>query len=349
MSSQRPKRVYIAYTGGTIGMKRTDDGYEPVPGYLEELMASLQDFQHPQVPRYEIHEYCPLLDSANMAPEDWLRIGEDIRDHYDEFDGFVVLHGTDTMAYTASALSFMLENLGKPVLLTGSQIPLAELRSDARDNLLASMILAGNQPIPEVAVFFGSLLLRGNRSRKVSSGGLEAFASPNYQPLGHVGVRMQIHWRAVRPRPEPGAEFTVRALSDPHIGAVRLFPGIQPQVLENFLRPPLRGLVLETYGAGNGPVRNPAFLEVLEAACRRGVVVVNTTQCLEGTVLPDAYATGRGLRRAGVVSGYDMTAEAALTKLYYLFGKGLSPEEVRQEVQRDLRGELTEPLTVPPS
>ncbi|MCB1032402.1 MAG: asparaginase, partial [Acidobacteria bacterium] len=174
------RRVYIAYTGGTIGMKRTADGYAPVPGYLGELLASMPELRDEQVPAYHLQEYEPLLDSANMAPSNWCHISEDIERHYHDFDGFVVLHGTDTMAYTASALSFLLENLAKPVILTGAQIPLAEIRNDARDNLLTSMILAGTEPIPEVCLYFGNRLLRGNRSRKVSAGGLGAFASGNY-------------------------------------------------------------------------------------------------------------------------------------------------------------------------
>jgi L-asparaginase len=334
------RRIYLAYTGGTIGMLPTRKGHAPAPGYLAEVMARMPEFDDPLVPEYTLHEYPTLLDSANMAPSDWVAIGEDIERHYDDYDGFVVLHGTDTMAYTASALSFLLENLAKPVIVTGAQIPLAKVRNDARDNLLTSMILAGNHAIPEVCLYFGTTLFRGNRTRKIGSGILDAFRSYNYPPLGEVGVEIEIRRDRLRPPPPTDEPFHLQKVGNPPIAAIRLFPGITVETVRNFLVAPLRGLVLETYGAGNGPVRNQAFLDALKEAADRGVVIVNCSQCHIGGVNLDQYATGRALREAGVISGGDMTAEAALTKLYYLFGKGLPPEEVQRQMQVDLRGEL---------
>ena len=187
-----PKRLYIAYTGGTIGMSRTPDGYAPAPGFLAAQMAAMPELADPRMPGYDIHEYDPLLDSSNMRPADWVRIGQDIVAHYDAYDGFLVLHGTDTMAYTASALPFFLQGLRKPVIVTGSQIPLCEIRNDARANLITSMLIAAEYPLPEVCLYFGGKLLRGCRSVKVDADGLEAFDSPKYPPLGVAGVEIQI-------------------------------------------------------------------------------------------------------------------------------------------------------------
>lgn len=332
------RSVYLAHTGGTIGMRRTAKGYAPEPGYLAEHLAAMPELQAPDMPRLTVREYTPLLDSADMTPHDWERIGRDIVAHHDQHDGFVVLHGTDTMAYSASALSFMLENLAKPVILTGSQIPLAEVRSDARENLITSLLLAAHYPLPEVCIYLSGQLLRGNRARKVSASGFDAFASPNAPPLGTVGVEIAIAWERVRP--QPSAEVALQPLGDVSVGALRLFPGITAGIVENLLRAPVRGMVLETYGAGNAPARDSALMGVLEAACARGVVIVNCTQCLRGSVMM-SYATGHALQQAGVVSGHDMTPEAALTKLFYLLSKGLPLKAIRQLVQQDLRGELT--------
>ena len=328
--------VYVIYTGGTVGMKRVDGVYTPVPGYLAEQVRG--QLEHPDLPDFDLNEYTPLLDSANMRPVNWQLIAEDISDHYDAFEGFVVLHGTDTMAYTAAALSFMLEGLGKPVILTGSQIPLAEARSDARENLITSLLLAAHSRVPEVCLYLNGHLLRGNRATKVSSSGFEAFTSPNFPPLGSVGVEIEVNRRLLR---SPGDVLKVQTLGNVQVIALRLFPGITAEILQNVLLEPVQGLVLETYGAGNAPSNDTALLEVLHAATARGVVVVNCTQCLHGSVDMSDYATGSALRDAGVVGGFDMTPEAALTKLVYLLSKNLTPVEVRRQVQQDLRGELT--------
>ena len=316
-------------------MKRVGGVYKPVAGYLAEQVRQLE---HPDLPDFDLTEYTPLLDSANMRPANWQLIAEDIAEHYDAYDGFVVLHGTDTMAYTAAALSFMLEGLGKPVILTGSQIPLAEARSDARENLITSLLLAANSKVPEVCLYLNGSLLRGNRATKVSSSGFEAFTSPNFPPLGSVGVEIEVNRRLLR---SPGDALSVQPLGNAQVAALRLFPGVTAEILQNVLLEPVQGLVLETYGAGNAPSNDAALLEVLHAATLRGVVVVNCTQCLHGSVNMSGYATGSALRDAGVVGGFDMTPEAALTKLIYLLSKKLTPAEVRQQVQQDLRGELT--------
>jgi L-asparaginase len=336
------KRVYIAYTGGTIGMKKTGGSYTPVPGYLQIQMEQIPELSRNYLPAYDIHEYDPLLDSSNMTPRDWLRIAEDIASHYDAYDGFVVLHGTDTMAYTASALPFMLQDLQKPVILTGAQIPLCELRNDARENLITALMIAANYAIPEVCLCFGSKLLRGNRATKVDADGFDAFDSPNFPPLGSLGIEIKINQDLVlRParRPKPVA---VKPMKAPSVAVLRLFPGISADIVRNILQPPIQGLVLETYGVGNGP-QDRALIAELTAAVQRGVVVINCTQCLKGTVKMEDYATGSALAEAGVISGFDMTVEAALAKLAYLFSCSLPPEVVIAKMRIDLRGELSRP------
>jgi lysophospholipase len=332
-------RILVLYAGGTIGMRESPRGYEPAPGFLAEQIERLPQLRDPSTPNYDIIEYDPLLDSSNMGPKEWARIARDIERHYEAYSAFIVLSGTDTMAYAASALSFMLEELGKTVVLTGSQIPLCELRNDAIDNLLGALTIASRYQIPEVCLYFANKLLRGNRARKHDASALDAFESANFPPLVHVGVDITVNWDAVRsPTAEP---FRVEATLDPHVASLRLFPGIDAQTIANFVRPPLRGLVLETYGAGNAPDRRADLLDALREAAARDLVMVNVTQCSRGMVSPD-YATGTALAEIGIVPGADMTPEAALTKLAYLLGKGLPTSEVRRLMQTSLRGELTE-------
>lgn len=334
------KRIYIVHTGGTIGMRRGPRGYEPAAGFLAERMAEMPEFSSPALPDWELFDFDPLLDSSNMSAADWRSIGRAIADRYDAFDGFIVIHGTDTMAFSASATSFMLSGLDKPVVFTGSQIPLAEVRSDARENLITSLLVAADHPVPEVSLCFGDHLYRGNRATKVSARGFEAFASPNYPPLGRVGIDIAIEHDLVR-RPDDGG-FRFRDVAQPEITDIRVFPGITPTMLRRFLERPLDGAVLHTYGVGNAP-DHPDLLRALREASDRGVVIVNCTQCLAGSVDMRGYVTGTALADAGVVSGYDMTPEAALTKLFLLLSTIDDPERARREVGRDLRGELTAP------
>lgn len=336
------KRVYIAYTGGTIGMLNAGDGYVPASGFLEERLRDMPELRDPAMPEIVLNEYDPLLDSSNMTPREWLTIARDIFQNYHAFDGFVVLHGTDTMAYTASALPFLLQGLNKPVILTGSQIPLVELRNDARENLITALLLAANYAIPEVCLYFGTKLLRGCRTVKVNAQGFDAFDSPNYPPLGQVGSDIHIRWQLVR-KPSTTPLVPPPTALNAIVASVRLFPGISGEFLNNVLKPPLQGLVLEAYGTGNAPNQDHALLDAFSDAATRGVTIVDCTQCLRGTVKLNSYATGAALLEAGVVSGADMTPIAALTKLHYLISSGVGFEATRTALQHDMYGELTNP------
>ncbi len=333
------KSIYVAYTGGTIGMQRSEQGYVPVSGHLQRQLALMPEFHRPEMPDFTIKEYAPLMDSSDMTPEDWQHIADDIKAHYDQYDGFVILHGTDTMAFTASALSFMLENLGKPVIVTGSQIPLEALRSDGQINLLNSLYIAANHPVNEVTLFFNNRLYRGNRTTKAHADGFDAFASPNLTPLLEAGIHIR---RLSTPSlPAPTAELVVHNITPQPIGVVTIYPGISAEVVRNYLLTPVKALILRSYGVGNAPQKGDLLAE-LKLASERGIVVVNLTQCISGRVDMGGYATGNALAHSGVISGFDMTVEAALTKLHYLLSQSLSPEEIRHLMQQDLRGELTE-------
>ncbi|KAI8582726.1 hypothetical protein K450DRAFT_226616 [Umbelopsis ramanniana AG] len=289
--------------------------------------------------RYSILEYEPLLDSCNMTMEDWIRIARDIECNYQNFDAFIILHGTDTMAYTASALSFMLEDLGKTVIVTGSQVPLTEVRNDAVENLLGALTIAGHFVIPEVSLYFNEKLFRGNRTSKISAVDFDAFDSPNLAPLVQVGINIDVAWQQVL-RPVHIAKFKAHTHLNSNVASLRLFPGITEHTVRMFLTPPMQGVVLETYGAGNAPARSD-LLAALKEACDRGVIIVNCTQCRKGLVT-DAYATGKQLAQIGVIAGADMTAECALTKLSYLLGRSdLSIPQVKKLMTMNLRGELT--------
>jgi L-asparaginase len=333
------KRIYVAYTGGTIGMQHSANGFVPVPGFLSETVRKMPEFYRPEMPEFDIHEYHPVIDSSDMTPAHWLSIAHDIRQHYADYDGFVVLHGTDTMAYTASALSFMLEDLTKPVIITGSQIPLAQLRSDGQVNLLNSLYLAANYPIAEVSLYFNNQLFRGNRATKADADGFNAFASPNFPPLLQAGIHIEVKAGALY----QGAvkqSLQVAEITPQPISVVTLYPGISTDVIANMAAAPVRALIIKSYGVGNAP-QQPQLLQVLQQATERGTVIVNCTQCFKGKVNMGGYATGNALRQSGVSSGFDMTLEAALTKLHYLLSQPLSPEEIRRQMQLNLRGELT--------
>ena len=335
------KKILIIYTGGTIGMTRTENGYAPQSGRFRAALDAISDLRADVMPAWELVETSPLLDSSNMTVREWNKIARLIAEGYGEYDGFIVLHGTDTMAYTASALSFMLGGLDKPVVLTGSQIPLCEVRSDGRDNLIAALLIAGEGAVREVCLYFGGKLLRGNRATKYSADGLIAFISPNYPILAEAGISIKYNEAALLPRQTGG--LRLQTLDSVPIGVIKVFPGIQFSLFESIMTEKLRGIVIETFGAGNIPGDGNALLPIIRRAFRNGTVLTVCSQCPQGAVALGAYETSGALKKAGAVSGLDMTTEAAVAKLYYLFSRGYEKEEIKRLMEENLRGEVTLP------
>lgn len=337
--------VLLIYTGGTIGMIEN-----PETGALENF-----DFDHllrhvPELKRFNYHicsyQFDPPIDSSDMEPLMWAKIVEIIHYNYERFDGFVILHGTDTMAYTASALSFMLENLGKPVILTGSQLPIGTLRTDGKENLITAIEIAaarrpdGSPMVPEVCIFFENELMRGNRTTKINAENFNAFRSFNYPPLAKAGIHIRYNEHLIR-RPDPTRPMKPHYLFDTNVVMLTLFPGIQESIIDSVLHVPnLKAVVLKTYGSGNAPQKD-WFIQQLKEATERNIIIVNITQCPSGAVEMRRYETGLQLLQAGVISGYDSTPECAVTKLMFLLGHGLNHSELRRLMDSNLAGEIT--------
>ncbi|MBM3783788.1 MAG: asparaginase [Acidobacteria bacterium] len=340
-------RVLVLYTGGTIGMTPVDPAYPEGtrrPGTKEDLLRYLPPVRDGI--EWELLSEPALrpMDSSDVGPREWLAMAAAIARNYDGWDGFVILHGTDTMAYTASALSFLFENLGKPVVLTGSQTPLFHERTDGRLNFLNALRIAGYKAVrlpavPEVTICFGNVLLRGNRARKMSTSDTDAFESPNLRPLAAIESEIFVDRSLARPRPSD--PFRAAAAMCEEVVDITIVPGLRAELLRALIcAPPIRGAILRTFGQGNPP-NSPALLRVLGDAVAAGKVIVNVTQCARGFVNMYQYENGRALVDLGVTSGLDLTPEAALTKLAWLLGAKLPPAEVRRRMQIGQRGEQT--------
>ncbi|MCM1151177.1 MAG: type I asparaginase [Alistipes sp.] len=337
--------ILIIYTGGTIGMKTDAETGALVPFDFSAIYDEFPSLKRLNVD-IDVLTMSPVIDSSNVSPANWLTLAALVRDNYARYDGFVVLHGTDTMSYTASALSFLFENLAKPVVFTGSQIPIGVLRTDGRENLITAIEIAGaridDRPaVPEVSLYFQNRLFRANRTTKRSAEALNAFRSYNYPPLAEVGVNIAYNRAAILQLPAATADLRTASRLADGIVVVKLFPGLDERVLGAMLSAPgVRAVVLETFGAGNAPT-SEWFIRVLREAIARGIIVLNITQCGGGKVSMELYETGLRLRNAGVLCGYDMTTEAAVTKLMYVLGLELPADETRELLRKPLRGEFT--------
>mmetsp|Transcript_57227 Transcript_57227/g.138269 ORF Transcript_57227/g.138269 Transcript_57227/m.138269 type:complete len:410 (-) Transcript_57227:12-1241(-) len=349
--TDKQSKLLILYMGGTMGMKPDEKGVlHQVPGYLTEQVERMLAEQHDSfLPTVTVKEYPSLLHGCDMNPDHWVLIANDLERNYDEYDGFVIIMGTDTMAYTASALSFMLENLAKTVILTGSQVPYCKTFSDARRNLLATISLACALDIAEVCVFFDDKLFRGNRTRKADAGAFDAFSSPNFPPLATLGLSVQVNSSLLLPQPR--GRFKVFTKMDSKMVVVKYVPIFDVDALlrlANQGTETCKALVLELYGTGNAP-KDPRLLQTIKRAKEVALLVVVTSQCARGAVMARAYAVNEHLSELGVIPTMDMTTEATCAKIAYLFGKGLAPEQVAAQMMTNLRGECgsAEHINVP--
>lgn len=342
--------VLIIYTGGTIGMVSTSRGYTPKRGYLTKMVPEILRIDEKNdgrkktawrtIPTFTVVEYEPLLDSSNQTPANWNRIAKHIYDDYETADGFIVIHGTDTMTYTAAALSFALQNLSKPIVVTGAQIPLCELRTDAHSNLIGALQVASmrSESVNEVCIFFNGILMRGNRSMKSSSDSMEGFTSPSYPPLMELGINVVTHKDRYLIPPSGPLRLNVLNTDPNRVAVIKLWPGILGEDMAILLEPPVEAAIVMTFGIGNAP---EGILAAIENAIARGVVIFNVSQCPEGLVDDEAFGTGTTLKNAGVLSAKGMTLEACYSKLLFLIERGLPPDRLKAMMGVDYAGEIT--------
>ena len=346
MTSSQKSSILLIYTGGTIGMKVDPTLQALTPFDFKQILEEVPELRKFAY-RIDSWTFDPLIDSSDGEPSLGIAQAGLIEEKNEDYDGFVILHGTDTMAYSASALSFMIENLSKPVIFTGSQLPIGMPRTDGKENLISAVEIAaakdaeGHALVPEVCICFDNILMRGNRTCKMNSDNFRAFRSENLPPLAEAGISIRYDSNIIR-RPASWDEGpTFRKTLDTRVAILKMHPGITPQIVRDIMcSPDTRAVIIETYGAGNAPSKE-WFLEIVQAAASMGKVILNVTQCIAGSVNMDIYATGKCLKDAGVVSGYDSTTESALAKLFYLLGNFRDNEEEKRMLEEDLRGEIS--------
>mgnify|MGYP003288719213 FL=1 len=345
-ANDKKASILLIYTGGTIGMKVDPVLQALTPFDFSQILAEVPELGKFAY-RIDSYTFDPLIDSSDVEPAHWISLVRLIEERYDEYDGFVILHGTDTMAYSASTLSFMIEGLTKPVIFTGSQLPIGTPRTDGKENLISSVEIAaakdeeGHPLVPEVCICFDNVLIRGNRSRKFNSDNFRAFRSEDYPPLAEAGISIRYNRSLIRRPDSWEARPIFHTELDTRVSILKIHPGITPGVVRNILLgEDTRAVIIETYGAGNAPSKD-WFLSIVREASERGKILLNITQCVAGCVNMDIYATGKSLKAAGVINGYDSTTESALGKLFYLLGVFKTNEGVKSGLEMDLRGEIS--------
>ncbi len=338
--------LLLIYTGGTIGMKEDINDQTLKPFDFSQIIEEVPEIRKFAF-KIDSYTFDPLIDSSDVEPSLWQSLASLISDRYEDYDGFIILHGTDTMSYSASALSFMLDGLTKPVIFTGSQLPIGVPRTDGKENLILAVEIAsakdidGHAKVPEVCVCFGSMLMRGNRTSKVNADVFRAFRSPNFPALAEAGINIRYAEELIRKPLDWYQSLKINSKLDTRVGILKIHPGITPEAVRYFLySPETRAVIIETYGSGNAP-SGQWFVDIVREAVKSGKIIVNVTQCLTGTVNMNIYATGKSLEKAGVVNGYDSTTESALAKLFFLMGKSTDNEWVRQMMARNLKGEIS--------
>lgn len=346
MTSSDKSSILLIYTGGTIGMKEDPTVQALKPFDFSQILEEVPELGKFAC-RIDSYTFDPLIDSSDVEPDFWIELVNLIEEKYDLYDGFVVLHGTDTMAYSASAVSFLIEGLTKPVIFTGSQLPIGAPRTDGKENLISSVEIAsgkdaeGHALVPEVCICFDNVLIRGNRATKINSDNFRAFRSENLPPLAEAGISIRYNPSLIRKPSSWETRPVFHKHLDTRVSILKIHPGITPSVVRNILcGEGTRAVIIETYGAGNAPSKE-WFLSIVKEASSSGKILLNITQCSAGSVNMDIYATGKCLKEAGVVNGYDSTTESALGKLFFLLGESQDNEFVKGLLDKDLRGEIS--------